>query len=177
MDIKIRKSKKARRLKIVVNPGGEVIVVKPWFVSLRSANAFLRNKKDWIIKSIEKQKKIKSSLIASSREDYLKNKDKARVFIGRRLEHFSSIYGFEPRSFSVRNQKTRWGSCSSRGNLNFNWQIIKLPQYLADYIIVHELCHLRELNHSERFWKLVSKTTPRYKKIRKEIKEKGMNLL
>jgi len=105
-----------------------------------------------------------------SRINYLNNREKARSFIYKRLEYYSEIYGFKFNRVSIRNQKTRWGSCSKKGNLNFNYRILMLPEYLANYIIVHELCHLKELNHSPKFWNLVAQIMPNYLEIKKELK-------
>ena len=105
-----------------------------------------------------------------SRINYLKNREKARFFIYKRLEYYSEIYGFKFNRVSIRNQKTRWGSCSKKGNLNFNYRILMLPEYLANYIIVHELCHLKELNHSPKFWNLVAQIMPNYLERKKELK-------
>jgi predicted metal-dependent hydrolase len=99
-------------------------------------------------------------------------KEKARALATARLAHFNSFYHFTYHRISIRNQKTRWGSCSSRGNLNFNYKIALLPAHLVDYIIVHELCHLGQMNHSAKFWELVSKTTPNYLALRKELLQK-----
>jgi predicted metal-dependent hydrolase len=87
-----------------------------------------------------------------------------------RIEHFNTIYHFSFQRINIRNQKTRWGSCSRRGNLSFTYKIAKLPAELADYLIVHELCHLGEFNHSQAFWKLVAQTVPDYQKLRRELK-------
>ena len=102
---------------------------------------------------------------------YLKYKEFARRLVNERIEYFNSVYGFKVGRVAIRNQKTRWGSCSKRGNLNFNYKIVLLPSHLADYIIVHEICHLGEFNHSKRFWSLVAKTVPDYLKVRKELKK------
>jgi len=88
-----------------------------------------------------------------------------------RLLHFNEFYKFKINKVSIKNQKTRWGSCSKRGNLNFNYRVALLPPHLADYVIVHELCHLGEFNHSPNFWKLVAKTIPNYKAIKREFKK------
>ncbi len=97
-------------------------------------------------------------------------RESARLLVQSRLLHFNQFYNFTYKKVFIRSQKTRWGSCSSKGNLNFNWRIIKLPSHLADYLIVHELCHLGEFNHSRKFWDLVAKTIPDYKKMRAELK-------
>lgn len=108
-------------------------------------------------------------------QHYLQNKEKARTLILERLDYFNKYYDFEYNRVSIRNQRTRWGSCSSKGNLNFNYKILFLPMQLADYIIVHELCHVKELNHSKNFWSLVQKTIPDYKQYRKHVKTVRLN--
>ncbi|MFH1536961.1 MAG: M48 family metallopeptidase [Patescibacteria group bacterium] len=105
-----------------------------------------------------------------AKRHYLKYKEQARFLIEERLNYFNQFYNHEFCRVSIRNQKTRWGSCSSKGNLNFNYRILFLPRDTADYIIVHELCHLKEMNHSKNFWILVSQTFPNYKYIRKNLR-------
>lgn len=100
----------------------------------------------------------------------IKKREQARRFVENRVKYFNSFYGFRINRIAIKNQTTRWGSCSSRGNLNFNYKIIYLRSQLADYLIVHELCHLGELNHSKRFWALVFKTIPDYVRINKELR-------
>src|SRR3989344_1735259 len=95
----------------------------------------------------------------------------ARRLVKQRIAYFNQFYHFRIRRVAIKNQKTRWGSGSSKGNLNFNYKIIYLPKRLADYLIVHELCHLEQLNHSKKFWDLVSKTMPSYKRINKILKK------
>ena len=97
-------------------------------------------------------------------------KKQARVLVRERLAYFSKIYGVTPGKISIRAQKSRWGSCSRQGNLSFNYQLVLLPPKLADQVIVHELCHMLEFNHSRRFWDLVAQTIPDYKTVRRELK-------
>ncbi len=109
-----------------------------------------------------------------------------------RIKYFNKKYGFHYNKINVKNQKTRWGSCSKKRNLNFNYKILFLPEKARDYIIVHELCHLRELNHSRNFWGLVAKIFPEWRakkvkfllppslslgrEIKKELKNNVLNL-
>jgi len=94
-----------------------------------------------------------------------------------RIRCFNSTYNFKINRIAIKNQTTRWGSCSSKRNLNFNYKIIYLRPVLADYLIVHELCHLGELNHSKMFWALVAKTMPDYVIINKELRRTKIQLV
>jgi len=105
-----------------------------------------------------------------SRANYLKYKETARLYIYERLDHYKEIYYFDFNRVSIRDQRTRWGSCSKKGNLNFNYRIMFLPKKTADYIIIHELCHLKEFNHSRKFWNLVAEIIPDYLEAKKELR-------
>lgn len=100
----------------------------------------------------------------------IKKREQARIFVENKISYFNKFYNFEINRVAIKNTSTRWGSCSSKRNLNFNYKIIYLKKELADYLIVHELCHLKEFNHSKKFWELVSKTIPNYVKINRELK-------
>ncbi len=104
-------------------------------------------------------------------KDYRENKEAARGRALARLSHFNQFYNLKVGKVFIRNQKSRWGSCSSKGNLNFNYKIAMLPSELSDYIIVHELCHLAQMNHSKNFWSLVEQQIPNYKNLRAELKK------
>ncbi len=99
------------------------------------------------------------------------HKDGAKELALSRLEYFNQFYNLKYNSVKIKSTKTRWGSCSSKGNLNFSYKIALLPEHLADYLIVHELCHLEEFNHSEDFWNLVAKTIPDFSKRRKDLRK------
>lgn len=97
-------------------------------------------------------------------------KEFAREIITSRVEHFNAYYHFAFGRIAIKNQKRCWGSCSAKKNLNFNYKVIFLPETLMDYVIVHELCHLKELNHGQQFWDLVSEMVPDYKEKRAHLK-------
>ncbi len=109
-----------------------------------------------------------------SRRDYEKYKEQARALVHARLLYFNQYYGFKIGQVRIKNQKTRWGSCSKRGNLNFSYRLAILPQHLADYVVLHELCHLGEFNHSINFWNLVARQMPDYAARRKELSGRGV---
>lgn len=108
---------------------------------------------------------------------YLEYKEVARTLVLSRLEYFNQHYKLTYGKVAIRNQKSRWGSCSSKGNLNFNYKIALLPAHLADYIIVHELCHRGQFNHSQKFWDLVGETIPNYKQLIQKLKNNGRKVV
>lgn len=159
-------------MRLAVYGDGSVVVTAPEGMRESIIEKFLHEKRDWILKKVDFFKDFQgNALISSSKEDYLLYKEKAHVIAKDRLHYFNEIYGYDFNKISIRNQKTRWGSCSRRGNLNFNYKIALLPMRFADYIIVHELCHLGEFNHSKRFWDLVAKTVPDYKEIKRDLRK------
>ena len=111
------------------------------------------------------------------KKHYIQNKKVAEEIIKKWVHHFASLYNVKVERVSIRNQKTRWGSCSKHGNLNFNYKLIYLPQDQKSYVIVHELCHLIEFNHSRRFWVQVEHTIPKHKEIRRKLRFTHMSKL
>ena len=95
----------------------------------------------------------------------------AQKIVDEKIYYYGKLYHVHPKKVFIRNQSTRWGSCSTRGNLSFNFRLIYLPEPLLNYLIAHEVCHLREMNHSERFWGLVAKTIPDFKKRKAALRE------
>lgn len=106
----------------------------------------------------------------SERLHYLEHREYARVLIHERLLHWSTKLSLTHNRVAIRSQTTRWGSCSKKGNLNFNYRIAFLSRELMDYVIVHELCHLRHFNHSSNFWNSVGLVLPEYQRLRAELK-------
>jgi predicted metal-dependent hydrolase len=100
---------------------------------------------------------------------YAEHKEKARALIHARLLHWNQFYNHSYKRVAIRDQRSRWGSCSTKQNLNFNYRILFLPEALVDYIVVHELCHLAEFNHSPSFWNHVARTLPDYKVLKAEL--------
>ncbi|MDB5264503.1 MAG: putative metal-dependent hydrolase [Parcubacteria group bacterium] len=139
--------------------------------------AFVAKHADWIERAQERIEKRKPRLpkeqlprIRRNSKAYKEAQEQARTLVTARLIHFNKVYNFTYGTISIRNQKTRWGSCSAKGNLSFNYRIAFLPPELADYIIVHELCHTKEHNHSPRFWVEVARTIPNYLALRNQLR-------
>ena len=172
----LKTSIRAKKMRLAIYNNGSIIITRPYFLSRKKVEKFIIEKENWIISKINYFKQFKNKPSKYNYQSYLKYKNKALNFVKERIEYFNENDDFEFNNITIRNQKTRWGSCSSKKNLNFNYKIILLPKNIADYIIVHELCHLKELNHSKNFWNLVGEIIPDYVSVRKELRMKGLDL-
>lgn len=139
------------------------------------AGHFIIVKKKYIRKRKRRTASLKSIAL------YQKHKEETRRLVHERLPYFMERYQtvhriqFKPQGkISIKNTMTRWGSCSSKGNLNFSFRLALLPKHLSDYIIIHELCHLAEFNHSSKFWDLVALEAPLYNQYRHELKSESL---
>lgn len=170
-----KQSNKAKHLRISIHPGGEVIVTIPKNISDKVVEKFLQEKKPWIEQKVRMMQQYpKAVKIKLSEKERGVLKQKTHIFVQEKLLFFNTHYNFLWKTVSVRDQKTRWGSCSRKKNLNFNYRIALLPVRLAEYIVVHELCHLGEFNHSKKFWSLVKETIPDHKQRRNDLKTSGI---
>lgn len=169
--ITLKKSIRAKKIRIVVRHKKNVIVTLPFFVPYKRGEQFLEEHRMWIVeKSLLFSEQKSHFLSRGTKEEYNASKVLAKQLIEERLYFFQKIYHVSWERVSIRNQKTRWGSCSRRKNLSFSYRLLFLPEHLRDYVIVHEMCHLQEMNHSPKFWALVAITFPDYKKLRKELR-------
>lgn len=168
----LRRNKRAKYISITVEIDGRVIVTLPHRASARHAASYVKKQYKWVLKSIEGLKKYRNHvMLPGGRGDYLKHKERARMLAHECSAKYCMHYGFSYNRIAIKNLRRSWGSCSAKRNLNFNYKIVHLPRRLAEYVIVHELCHLAELNHSKRFWALVTKTIPDYKECRKALRK------
>ena len=158
-------------MRLAVYCDGSVVITSPFGVGQSIIEKFLADKKQWVWDKIQFFNSVDSKAIRTfSRKDYLENKDKVLKLVQKRVKFYNRIYNFSFNKIFIKNQKTRWGSCSQKQNLNLNYKIAFLPPVHRDYIIVHEICHLQEFNHSYKFWLLVAMVFPDYSEIRKELR-------
>jgi hypothetical protein len=115
----------------------------------------------WLRRKVRSAKRLKRRTSPHARH-YNEHKERARALVHERLVYWNQFYNFEYKRVAIRNQRSRWGSCSTKQNLNFNFRIVFLPIELVDYIVVHELCHLQHFNHSPDFWATVATQLPDY---------------
>ena len=173
----LKVSKRARRMRLAVYGDGAFVVTAPQFVGLSTVEQFILRKSQWVIDKIEYFKQFSGRVfVKDTKKEFALHKEAALALAVERMAHFNEVYQLSWGKVTIRNQKTRWGSCSKKGNINFNYKIALLPAHIADYIIVHELCHLKEFNHSRNFWNLVAQAVPNYLDVRKELKRTGVSL-
>ena len=170
LNYQLKRSLKAKQLRITVYLDGKVVVTVPMRASSLKAEEFISARTEWVLSKLDDfRKSDKSRLLINSVGKYNELRGKAYELALERIHYFNKTYCYSFNRITIRNQKTRWGSCSKKRNLNFNYKIALLPAELSDYIIVHELCHLKEFNHSRKFWELVAITIPNYLDLRKNI--------
>lgn len=156
-------------MRLSVQVGGAVTLTVPHFISVRVIERFLAKHSEWIERAAARMSNFKV-LPVSGRRAYLEHKEKARAFVHERVAYWNQFYSFTHGRIAIKNTRRAWGSCSHKGNLNFSYALLFLPIALSDYIIVHELCHLSEHNHSKRFWELVAKQIPNHEKLRHQLR-------
>lgn len=168
---KLVRRKGSKRVTLSVRSDGCVVVSRPWWVRESFALRFIEEQLEWIYAKTKSLETRDPNLTTLDRGHYLKHKEQARELVHAKLEQFNSYYNFTYHEVSIGAQRSRWGSCSSKKNLNFNYKILFLPEELQDYLIVHELAHLKEMNHGPRFWSVVAETIPNPKQKAKQLRK------
>ena len=166
----LKTSRRARNLRLSVYSNCLVVVSKPQGFSDKLVERFLQSRAGWILTKLEYFKNHVVPQVKTDPKEYRQYKKAALHLARELLTEYNRFYNFTINSIKIKNQKTRWGSCSRSGNLNFSYRLVLLPEDLARYLVVHELCHLGEMNHSSRFWALVAQTIPDYAVKRKQLR-------
>ena len=169
-----------KTISLEINNKAELIVRAPMRVPNYEIQRFVDEKSSWIekhIASVRKRMEKARDIEPVGRWELRDLTEEALRVLPARVKHYAEIIGVTYGHITIRNQKTLWGSCSSKGNLNFNCMLMRAPEHIQDYVVVHELCHRKEMNHSKRFWELVCEVIPDYRQCRKWLKEEGQALL
>ncbi|MBS7007336.1 M48 family metallopeptidase [Anaerostipes sp.] len=166
---------KRKTLAVTVACDGNVIVRAPRHFPESQIVRFINEKQSWIDVHIKKAKEREKyqkvfHITAEQREAYIQE---ARSVITRMCRQYAGQMGVSYNKISIREQKTRWGSASSKGNLNFNWKLILMPEDVLEYVVVHELSHLKVMNHSPVFYRVVARYLPNYKQPKKWLSDHG----
>ena len=179
MEYRIIKSNR-KTLALEVQRDGRLIIRAPFFATDEQIRRFVALHREWVDKQISLAKarnEAAESLPPLTAEDLRALADRASRVIPERVRYFAPLIGVNYGRITIRNQRTKWGSCSANGNLNFNCLLMLAPPEVVDSIVVHELCHLKEMNHSARFYQEVLRVFPDYKKWNRWLKENGSLLM
>ena len=180
-DIEITVIKSARKtVALQIKPDGTIYVRAPFNMTDSEVRDFVREKSGWITKNLKKLDDIKQKNKMSTpftQEQIIELKQKALLCIPQKVEYFAKRIGVKPAKITVRNQKTRWGSCSKSGSISINCLVMLMPGPVIDYVVVHELCHIKEMNHSKSFWREVERIIPDYKQRQNWLKENGFQIM
>lgn len=169
----IRSDRKTVAIQIM--PDGNVIVRCPKRMKTSDIRKFVESKSGWIAKHLANRIPQKTSKLTAQEVHQLR--EQTRELVTQRARYFAPLIGVTFQRITVRSQRTRWGSCSAQGNLNFNCLLALVPAEVLDYVVVHELCHRLELNHGSRFWQEVERILPDYQTYRNWLKENGSALI
>ena len=177
--MKIIKSKR-KTISIEVSSDAEVIVRAPKRMPDGAIWAFVESQQEFVEKNLRKMKMRKAALeqiprISEEEREALRRR--AKEVIPERVRFYAPLVGVDYQRITIKSQRTRWGSCSAKGNLNFNLALLLVPPEVLDYVVVHELCHRLEMNHSARFWGHVERVYPAYKVCRKWLKDNGTKIM
>ena len=162
----------ARRYILRVLDDGRLRVTLPRWGSKREAQAFVERSGAWITRQLLKQ----AATPALVHPDAAELRARASKQLPQRLIELAREHGITVTRISIRNQRTRWGACSAKGSITLNWRLVLVPDFVRDYVMIHELMHRRELNHSKRFWKHVAAACPRYDEARQWLLVEGRRL-
>jgi len=174
----IRSRRKTTSLQLL--PDGKLILRAPMRASAKELDEWVESKRGWIEKHRRRMKEInpgEEDIIPFSEEEIGNLSELAIKDFPERAKRWAQIVGVSYGRITIRNQRSKWGSCSSKGNLNFNCILMLAPEEVRDYIVVHELCHRLEMNHSKRFWANVERVLPGYKEQEKWLKTEGRLLM
>lgn len=170
----IRSNRKTISLKIT--PGGQLEVRCPKHMTSQQIRQFVLSKQNWIEANMQKMY-LRPAPVPFTPEQIKAMTVQAKATIPPRVAWYADRMGVSYGTITIRHQRSRWGSCSAKGNLNFNCLLTQVPTEMLDYIIVHELCHRKEMNHSPKFWAEVAKVMPDYAQRRQWLKKEGSALI
>lgn len=156
-EVLFRKSIRARRVSIRVHPFRGVSVTVPYIVPYAVAEAFFRMKHDWVLETMERLKEKTREIPRVSPQEIEALRRQAKEELPKRLAELAARYGFQYNKVTIKHNATNWGSCSAKNNINLNLNIVRLPKVLQDYILLHELCHLRHRDHGPEFHRLLER--------------------
>lgn len=164
---------KRKTLALYVKQDGSIEVRAPLKTSRAYIDEFVFRKRGWIESTRNRlsARQAAKKTVRMTQEEVTQYKTQAKEYLRLKCRYFSEIMGLRHGEIKINGAKTRWGSCNRKGDVNFTWRLLLAPEELVDYVVVHELAHLKEMNHSDRFWSIVERTMPDYRERREKLRE------
>lgn len=166
-----------KSISLQIKPDGRIVVRAPFRLAKYRIDNFVMEHEAWINRQLSKVEQYQAERCEITDRQRQEGIRKAKKIFPERVAYFADRMGVTYGRITIREQKTRWGSCSEAGNLNFNWKLVLMPPEVLDYVVVHELAHRKEMNHSERFWKVVEAEMPDYMERRRLLKVTGRQFI
>ena len=173
-EIKIIRSKR-KTLSLEVKENGEVVLRTPFWCSAKTINAFINEKNDWLESAVERQKKISENKVQLDDKRIAELKKSAKILLPERVSYYSKIMGVEPTGIKITSAQKRFGSCNTKNSICFSYLLMLYPQEAIDYVVVHELAHIRFHNHGKDFYSFIESVLPDYRNREKLLKDFLMN--
>lgn len=170
--VTVRKNPRARRLILRVNKQREVVLTIPRGATLDDGLRFLSSRRDWVFKALERVKPVEPV----PEEEIASLRSAAKAYLPGRLSELAALHGFSYTRVFLKHNTSNWGSCSSKGNINLNISLMRVPAYLRDYVLLHELCHLKYLNHGPEFHALLESLCPGHRALARELRSYSPSL-
>jgi predicted metal-dependent hydrolase len=168
--------RRARRYVLRLDLDGRVRVTIPRGGSRREADAFAQRQAEWIRERVREHRQVREARPTVAVGETLRLRGIAKGVLSQRLVELAAQHGLAVTRVSIRNQRSRWGSCGRDGHICLNWRLMLMPEWVRDYVLIHELMHLRRMDHSPKYWRLVARAYPRYEAAREWLRRNGPSL-
>ena len=168
--------RRARRYVVRIDGDGRVRVTIPRGGSRREADAFAQRQVNWIRRRVDEFREARNGRPELSPEEKRRLRTIARATLAPRLRDLAALHGLMVTRVTIRDQRSRWGSCGRDGHICLNWRLVQMPEWVRDYVLIHELMHLRRMDHSPKYWRLVAAACPEYQTARRWLRQHGPGL-
>lgn len=168
--VTLARDSRARRISIRLRQTGEIVVTVPWTVPFLAGKSYLAANRQWVKQAQDKAKARAAAVQPTDEEEIEQLRKRAHEELPPRLKALAEKHGFHYNKIFIKHNRSNWGSCSTKGNINLNLNLVRLPVYLQDYVMLHELCHLKYMNHGVEFHDLLESVCPNHRALQRELR-------
>lgn len=169
-EVTLARDSRARRISIRLRQSGEIVVTVPWTVPFLAGKTFLATNRQWVKEAQNKARERAAAVSTTDDQEIEELRKRAHEELPPRLKALAENHGFKYNKVFIKHNRSNWGSCSAKGNINLNLNLVRLPQNLQDYVMLHELCHLKYMNHGTEFHALLESVCPGHRALQRELR-------